>query len=90
MCAERAWAHAMEIKSSVSGEVSGKTRSYMRRRFHKAAAHATELDQIASVMGDLRTALEAEAYASWMKGLAHLEKGKEWALALESFTKARY
>jgi hypothetical protein len=63
--AERAWAHAMELKALSRGE-NARKRHHAIKRLAKAASHAAQLASLAAARSDARTALEAEAYASWM------------------------
>ena len=65
VCAERAWAHAMELKTASRGE-NARKRHHAIKRLSKAAAWAAQLASLAAARSDARTALEAEAYASWM------------------------
>lgn len=83
---ERAWAHAMHIKSIHSEDnqgngITGTTRSHIISRFNKAAriaAHLTEIlqDPAASKTTD-RDLLEAEAYRASLSGAEHFEKQAE-------------
>mmetsp|Transcript_19045 Transcript_19045/g.31202 ORF Transcript_19045/g.31202 Transcript_19045/m.31202 type:complete len:622 (+) Transcript_19045:59-1924(+) len=93
--AERAWAHAMDLKQLQS--VAGANMSDMirrRRRFHilrklsKAAKHALELEELSAKRGDARTALDAQAYSATMSGDMLLEREK-WKEARHLFLRAR-
>ncbi len=71
--AERAWAHAMELKALAArgGEDSARKHHHAIKRLSKAAAWAAQLASLAASRADARTALEAEAYSSWMaRGVA--------------------
>ena len=75
---ERAWAHAMQMKSIREGEVlRGKTRRHVISRLHKAARSAREL---AGVLTDKacnasdRDLLEARAYGASLEGAEALER----------------
>ncbi|KAI5206981.1 hypothetical protein E4T38_03535 [Aureobasidium subglaciale] len=83
---ERAWAHAMHIKSIHSEDnqgsgITGTTRSHIISRFHKAATLANHLTALLkdptctpSTNQDL---LEAEAYRASLSGAEHFEKQSE-------------
>eukprot|EP00887_Chlorella_sp_A99_P002852 scaffold6.g2852.t1 len=99
--AERAWAHAMELKNQarhyrlssgvahVEQEMEPQKRHHLISLLSKAAAHAAELVRLASQRCDARTQLEAEAYSSWMAGSMLLEKESDWEQALARFVRAR-
>ncbi|KAL1305337.1 hypothetical protein AAFC00_002235 [Neodothiora populina] len=83
---ERAWAHAMQIKSSHSEDnagkgITGQTRSHIISRLNKAAKIAASfLDALRdrSVSGATDTdLLEAEAYRAYLSGSEHFEKQAE-------------
>ncbi|KAJ3703277.1 hypothetical protein LUZ61_006982 [Rhynchospora tenuis] len=86
--AERAWSHAMENRQLPDGP-NGKQRIYLLGRLRKAVKWATLFTQLCSVRGDSRTSLEAEAYASYMKGTLLFEQDKNWQTALVNFKNAR-
>ncbi|XP_078179761.1 signal recognition particle-related / SRP-like protein [Carex rostrata] len=86
--AERAWSHAMEKRQLPDGP-NGKQRIYLLGRLRKAVKWATLFTQLCSVRGDPRTSLEAEAYASYMKGTLLFEQDKNWQTALVNFKNAR-
>ncbi|KAJ4751142.1 Signal recognition particle subunit SRP68 [Rhynchospora pubera] len=86
--AERAWSHAMEKRQLPDGP-NGKQRIYLLGRLRKAVKWATLFTQLCSVRGDSRTSLEAEAYASYMKGTLMFEQDKNWQTALVNFKNAR-
>lgn len=83
---ERAWAHAMHIKSSHSEDnagkgITGQTRSHIISRLHKAAKIAATLvellkDRSASHATNVDW-LEAEAYRAYLAGSEHFEKQAE-------------
>ena len=52
------------------------------RRLAKAARHAAELSRLAEHAGIAHTAVEAEAYASYIAGIWLSEKGTDWPAAL--------
>ncbi|KAF9897255.1 signal recognition particle subunit srp68, partial [Lobosporangium transversale] len=89
--AERAWGYAMEIKGlSVALDDSRKQSHYMNR-LKKAAKFAQQLEEICSAktgMVDIRTALDAQAYAALMSGYV-LFQAQQWQGALEKFSAAR-
>ncbi|KAM0879607.1 hypothetical protein ACQ4PT_034127 [Festuca glaucescens] len=84
--AERAWSHAMEKKTAGP---NAKQRIYMLGRFRKAVKWATLFSQLCSIKGDSRTSLEAEAYASYMKGTLLFEQEKNIEAAMMNFKNTR-
>ncbi|KAK4795309.1 hypothetical protein SAY86_013303 [Trapa natans] len=86
--AERAWSHAMEKRQLPDGP-NAKQRIYLIGRLRKAVKWATLFSQLCSIKGDSRTSLEAEAYASYMKGNLLFEQDKNWDIALMNFKSAR-
>ncbi|KAL3529077.1 hypothetical protein ACH5RR_008399 [Cinchona calisaya] len=86
--AERAWSHAMEKKTLPDGP-NACQRCYLIGRLRKAVKWATLFQELCSIKGDSRTSLEAEAYASYMRGNLLFEQDKNWEVALKSFKSAR-
>ncbi|KAJ0985271.1 hypothetical protein J5N97_003627 [Dioscorea zingiberensis] len=86
--AERAWSHAMEKRQLPDGP-NARQRIYLLGRLRKAVKWATLFAQLCAVKGDSRTSLEAEAYASYMKGTLLFEQDKNWETALVNFKNAR-
>ncbi|KAI3954268.1 hypothetical protein MKW98_018092 [Papaver atlanticum] len=86
--AERAWSHAMEKRQLPNGPVPCQ-RIYLIGRLRKAVKWASLFAQLCAVKGDSRTSLEAEAYASFMKGTLLFELEQNWETALMSFKSAR-
>lgn len=86
--AERAWSHAMEKRQLPDGP-NARQRNYLIGRLRKAVKWATLFAELCAVKGDSRTSLEAEAYASYMKGNLLFEQDQNWDIALKSFKKAR-
>ncbi|XP_071731799.1 uncharacterized protein [Rutidosis leptorrhynchoides] len=86
--AERAWSHAMEKRQLPDGP-NARQRSYLIGRLRKAVKWATLFAELCAVKGDSRTSLEAEAYASYMKGNLLFEQDQNWDVALKSFKSAR-
>ncbi|CAH1419490.1 unnamed protein product [Lactuca virosa] len=86
--AERAWSHAMEKRQLPDGP-NARQRSYLIGRLRKAVKWATLFAELCSIKGDSRTSLEAEAYASYMKGNLLFEQDQNWDIALKSFKSAR-
>lgn len=87
--AERAWAHAMELKAALETKPNASKRAHAIRRLTKAARAACQLASLAAQRGTDRTALEAHAYAAYMTGLALQEKQTDWPSALDAFTRAQ-
>lgn len=86
--AERAWSHAMEKRQLPDGP-NAPQRIYLLGRLRKAVKWATLFSQLCAVKGDSRTSLEAEAYASYMKGTLLFEQDQNWETALINFKNAR-
>ncbi|XP_050375843.1 uncharacterized protein LOC126793381 isoform X2 [Argentina anserina] len=86
--AERAWSHAME-KRQVPDGPNARQRIYLIGRLRKAVKWATLFAQLSAIKGDSRTSLEAEAYASFMKGNLLFEQDRNWDTALLNFKSAR-
>jgi len=85
MNAERAWAHAMELKEE-SGDNS-RARFMKLRRFKKATMWSRKLLELCGECADTRTSLEAEAYAAYMAGGECMERDG-WEAALGNFATA--
>lgn len=86
--AERAWSHAMEKRHLPDGPNS-QQRIYLLGRLRKAVKWAVLFAQLCATKGDSRASLEAEAYASYMKGTLLFEQDQNWKVALMNFRKAR-
>ncbi|XP_059640269.1 uncharacterized protein LOC132282561 [Cornus florida] len=86
--AERAWSHAMEKRQLPDGP-NARQRSYLIGRLRKAVKWSTLFAELCAIKGDTRTSLEAEAYASYMKGNLLFELDQNWDIALKSFKSAR-
>ncbi|KAG0446640.1 hypothetical protein HPP92_028724 [Vanilla planifolia] len=86
--AERAWSHAMEKGICLMDQMHDKS-IYLLGRLRKAVKRATLFAQFSAIKGDSRTSLEAEAYASYMKGTLLFEQDQNWRAALMNFRKAR-
>ena len=91
MNAERAWAHAMEIKKETENakNVLARTRHHMVKKLRKANKWAEEFAKVCSTRATKRTALESEAYASFVKGNYLLEVEERWSAALQLFLQTR-
>ncbi|GMI95392.1 hypothetical protein like AT5G61970 [Hibiscus trionum] len=86
--AERAWSHAMEKRQLPDGP-NARQRIYLIGRLRKAVKWADVFSHLCSIKGDSRTSLEAEAYASYMKGNLLFEQDRNWDTALRNFKSAR-
>lgn len=86
--AERAWSHAMEKRQLPDGP-NARQRIYLIGRMKKAVKWASLFSQLCAIKGDSRTSLEAEAYASYMKGNLLFEQDQNWDTALMNFKSAR-
>ncbi|MED6169352.1 hypothetical protein PIB30_020658 [Stylosanthes scabra] len=85
---ERAWSHAMEKRQLPDGP-NARQRIYLIGRLRKAVKWATLFSQLCAIKADSRTSLEAEAYASYMKGNLLFEQDQNWDVALMNFKSAR-
>lgn len=94
LTAERAWAHAMTMKTAHAADtkgISGRTRSHIVSRLDKAARTAEKLaDTLAQEASGASDAdvLEARAYAAMLRGAAQFEK-QSWEPCLRSYATAR-
>nr|CAD1839978.1 unnamed protein product [Ananas comosus var. bracteatus] len=86
--AERAWSHAMEKRQLPDGP-NARQRIYLLGRLRKAVKWATLFARLCAAKGDSRTSLEAEAYASYMRGTLLFEQDQNWETALVNFKNAR-
>ncbi|KAF9366553.1 signal recognition particle subunit srp68 [Mortierella sp. NVP85] len=89
--AERAWGYAMEIKALSVALDDPRKQSHYKGRLRKAAKYAEQLESICSANTgkvDVRTALDAQAYAALMSGYVLFES-QQWQEALEKFSAAR-
>lgn len=87
--AERAWSYAMELKQVEGGPDFARKRAHLLRRLTKAAKWGDLFADLCAQRADPRTALEAEAYASYLWGTVLLERETEWETALSKFLRAR-
>ncbi|GKB47449.1 signal recognition particle subunit SRP68, partial [Tanacetum coccineum] len=78
----------MEKKQLPDGP-NARQRSYLIGRLRKAAKWAALFSDLCAIKGDTRTSLEAEAYASYMKGILLFEQDQNLDIALKSFRSAR-
>ncbi|XP_010457985.1 PREDICTED: signal recognition particle subunit SRP68 [Camelina sativa] len=86
--AERAWSHAMEKRQLPDGP-NARQRIYLIGRLRKAVKWASLFSSLCSIKTDSRTSLEAEAYASYMKGTLLFEQDQNWETGLACFKNAR-
>ncbi|CAI5989823.1 unnamed protein product [Closterium sp. NIES-64] len=95
--AERAWAYAMELKQAISEAGSAaaaqaafaRKRAHLLRRLARAARWADGFSHLCAARADSKTALEAEAYASYMWGTVLMERETDFDAALQKFSRAR-
>ncbi|RVE44468.1 hypothetical protein evm_010872 [Chilo suppressalis] len=85
--AERAWAHAMQLRQEANTEPRKKF--HLVSRLKKACSHAQTLLQLCEQSGvcDARTQLEAGAYAAWLGGVLLVEL-QQWRAAADSLQRA--
>ncbi|XP_063362163.1 signal recognition particle subunit SRP68 [Cydia amplana] len=85
--AERAWAHAMQLRQEANTEPRKKF--HLVSRLKKAYAHSQSLLELCeSGVCDARTQLEAGAYAAWLSGVLLVEL-QQWRGAAESLQRAQ-
>ncbi|KAI9592666.1 hypothetical protein BDF19DRAFT_425071 [Syncephalis fuscata] len=85
---ERAWATAMELKVYARDEP--RKQYHMIRRLRKATGLAQQFVALCNVDSgrvDVRTALDAKAYAAWIEGILHVEQ-RAWQSGLNQLTVA--
>ncbi|KAI8054232.1 hypothetical protein BDF22DRAFT_677964 [Syncephalis plumigaleata] len=85
---ERAWSTAMELKVYARDEP--RKQYHMIRRLRKAAKLAHEFAVLCDAKTgrvDVRTSLDAKAYAAWLDGILHIEL-RAWQTALNQLTMA--
>ncbi|BDD59424.1 hypothetical protein MPDQ_003009 [Monascus purpureus] len=97
LCSERAWAHAMHMKSTHAADPSakgivGSARRHIISRLNKAIGYARQLldtlqDQSTSGASDTDL-LEARAYLASLSGALWLEK-RRWEECLQDYSVAR-
>ncbi|RHY37662.1 hypothetical protein DYB38_005475 [Aphanomyces astaci] len=92
---ERAWSYAMQLrederndKEEHGDEASSRIKFHLLGRLKKAVAWSDKLTALCVERADVRTNLEAEAYASYMGGNLALYQ-EEWKVALEKFSTAQ-
>lgn len=91
---ERAWAHAMHMKSLITDDPESASRSikdHIKSRLQKAHRHASQLRDLFSDLASKATdvdIVEATAYASSLAGAVAFEKA-HWEDALREFAIAR-
>ena len=88
MSAERAWSYSRELKAEYETYDQPRKYFHMKRRLAKASQWANKLQALCVECGDDRTALEAQAYASWMKATLLLEMSN-WESSLVHYGVAR-
>ncbi|KAI0478898.1 hypothetical protein GGR56DRAFT_632449 [Xylariaceae sp. FL0804] len=95
LTAERAWAHAMRLKSAHSADaqgITGRARSHIISRLDKAARTAEHIVELLSATSATGASdvdiLEAQAYAAMIRGATDFEK-QSWEPCLMSYSTAR-
>lgn len=84
---ERAWAHAMELKSaSEGGNPSGgkNKRNMYIKRMKKAVKHVQELEDLVMAICNETTKLEMVCYAAWMRG-NHCCETRDWQASCQQY-----
>lgn len=89
--AERCWAHAAERKqhSEATQRYGSITKHHCARRLKRGVQWAEILSDIARKVANARTALEAEAYASFMAGNFLVQLNGPWDQALQKLTRSK-
>ncbi|KAK2741267.1 hypothetical protein FQN55_008364 [Onygenales sp. PD_40] len=97
ICAERAWATAMHMKSVHSSDpttkgIIGSARRHIISRLHKATAHAQQLVQVledrAVSQASTVDLLEARGYLASLLGAFWMEK-QRWDMCLQQYSLAK-
>eukprot|EP00468_Gymnochlora_sp_CCMP2014_P009611 CAMPEP_0167759566 /NCGR_PEP_ID=MMETSP0110_2-20121227/11097_1 /TAXON_ID=629695 /ORGANISM="Gymnochlora sp., Strain CCMP2014" /LENGTH=611 /DNA_ID=CAMNT_0007645971 /DNA_START=11 /DNA_END=1846 /DNA_ORIENTATION=+ len=86
--AERAWSYAMELKKALQKEDESRKQHHLLRRLKRAVKSSNELLELSRAVGNARTQVEAEVYASWMEGNEHIERSR-WLEALASHVRSK-
>lgn len=86
--AERAWSYAMQLKDDLSKEDDSRKQHHLLKRLGRAVKWSKMLQELTLEVGDTRTQIEAEAYASWMAGNEHMERMR-WREALRSHLRSK-
>jgi signal recognition particle subunit SRP68 len=89
--AERAWAYAQQAKQEISNRVERgepAQRRHSMTLLQKAVKWTQHLKTLCESRTTSTTALEADAYASWMRGNLLLEKD-DWHGAKDAFSRAQ-
>jgi len=102
LIAERAWAHALHIKSSHAEDekgITGSARAQICSKLWKAAKTAAELVEVLREAGSERDLLEARTYTAMLAGAEEFEKQAEgvqkeggddrWNKCLKRWSEAR-
>jgi signal recognition particle subunit SRP68 len=98
LSSERAWAHAVHMKSLHAAEsgtqgIAGSTRRHIASRLHKASSYAGQLVELFKSGRDSGVAseavLEARAYHLLMRGTIDFEK-KNWEKSLHEYSEAHF
>jgi signal recognition particle subunit SRP68 len=86
MLAERSWAMAMELKEEwqADPEDNARLKFHAHSRLKKATQWSEQLQQLASKTADPRSALETDAYHTFLCGSVALDREK-WVAALKYF-----
>ena len=96
LTAERAWAHAMYMKSMHSADsaaktITGSTKKHIISRLNRAVGVSAQLLELFKITerenAISRTLLEARAYHSLLRGVLQFES-KKWEKSLEAFSEA--
>ncbi|XP_033159318.1 signal recognition particle subunit SRP68 [Drosophila mauritiana] len=87
ICAERAWAYAMQLKQESNTEP--RKRFHLVNKLRRACFYALQLQELCNTEAfDARTKLECEAYVAWMHGSLHFEL-QLWKTAGEHLKRAQ-
>ena len=88
MNSERAWSYSRELKAENEAYDLPRKYFHKKKRLAKASQWAEKLHALCVECADDRTALEAQAYASWMKA-TYLLECSTWETSLTHFAVAR-
>ncbi|KAI9358479.1 hypothetical protein BD770DRAFT_410284 [Pilaira anomala] len=86
---ERAWSFAMELKQESANSMDTRQRHHVVKRLKKASQYAQQLYTLCENQTvEIRTVLDAKAYATLMKGYLLLEQ-QNWQEALYKLVESR-
>jgi len=89
ICAEREWAHAMQLKEEVGDDKLSHKKHHVRSKFRRAIKWAGNLERVAKQESvDPATLLEAKAYMNWITANLHFEL-QDWEMGKEYYEQSK-